>query len=74
MSFFSQHVVKMWSSDSHLFICSPPRPHSPQEEGQLIFHVDVAGRRDSQVSQPVAMATAGPDTGTFAPPTSSRLP
>lgn len=29
---------------------SPPRPHSPQDEGQIIFDVD--GRRDSQVRSP----------------------
>lgn len=29
------------------------------DDGQLIFHVDVAGRRDSQVSQSVATVTAG---------------
>ncbi|KAF3848829.1 hypothetical protein F7725_015326 [Dissostichus mawsoni] len=26
---------------------SPPRPHSPQDDGQIIFDVDVSGRRDS---------------------------
>lgn len=57
--------------------CSPPRPHSPQDDGQLIFHVDVAGRRDSQVSRSVAAATTGTelicaDVGTFA--TSSISP
>uniref|UniRef100_A0A674PGR0 BCL2 interacting protein 3 like b n=1 Tax=Takifugu rubripes TaxID=31033 RepID=A0A674PGR0_TAKRU len=36
------------SSRSNSSCDSPPRPHSPQDEGQLIFHVDVAGRRDSQ--------------------------
>ena len=46
---------------------SPPRPHSPQDDGQIIFDVDVTGRRDSQVRahvplrvlrQSVAMATS----------------
>ncbi|KAI9524952.1 hypothetical protein NQZ68_014488 [Dissostichus eleginoides] len=26
---------------------APPRPHSPQDDGQIIFDVDVSGRRDS---------------------------
>ncbi|XP_035040420.1 BCL2 interacting protein 3 like b isoform X1 [Hippoglossus stenolepis] len=51
------------SSRSNSSCDSPPRPHSPQDDGQIIFDVDVTGRRDSQVSasralhQSVAIAT-----------------
>ncbi|XP_029372400.1 BCL2 interacting protein 3 like b isoform X2 [Echeneis naucrates] len=37
------------SSRSNSSCDSPPRPHSPQDEGQIIFDVDVTSRRDSQV-------------------------
>uniref|UniRef100_A0A3P9QEQ4 BCL2 interacting protein 3 like b n=1 Tax=Poecilia reticulata TaxID=8081 RepID=A0A3P9QEQ4_POERE len=36
------------SSRSNSSCDSPPRPHSPQDEGQIIFDVDTTGRRDSQ--------------------------
>ncbi|XP_046907978.1 BCL2 interacting protein 3 like b isoform X2 [Hypomesus transpacificus] len=36
------------SSRSNSSCDSPPRPHSPQDEGQIIFDVDVTNRRDSQ--------------------------
>ncbi|XP_062268427.1 BCL2 interacting protein 3 like b isoform X1 [Platichthys flesus] len=51
------------SSRSNSSCDSPPRPHSPQDDGQIIFDVDVTSRRDSQVSasralhQSVAVAT-----------------
>ncbi|KAI4817057.1 hypothetical protein KUCAC02_009345 [Chaenocephalus aceratus] len=35
------------SSRSNSSCDSPPRPHSPQDDGQIIFDVDVSGRRDS---------------------------
>uniref|UniRef100_A0A8C9XWQ3 BCL2 interacting protein 3 like b n=1 Tax=Sander lucioperca TaxID=283035 RepID=A0A8C9XWQ3_SANLU len=35
------------SSRSNSSCDSPPRPHSPQADGQIIFDVDVSGRRDS---------------------------
>ncbi|XP_058472900.1 BCL2/adenovirus E1B 19 kDa protein-interacting protein 3-like isoform X1 [Solea solea] len=38
------------SSRSNSSCDSPPRPHSPQDEGQIIFDVDVSSRRDSQVN------------------------
>ncbi|XP_061655084.1 BCL2/adenovirus E1B 19 kDa protein-interacting protein 3-like isoform X1 [Phyllopteryx taeniolatus] len=37
------------SSRSNSSCDSPPRPHTPQDEGQIIFDVDVTSRRDSQV-------------------------
>ncbi|XP_020486225.1 BCL2 interacting protein 3 like b isoform X1 [Labrus bergylta] len=37
------------SSRSNSSCDSPPRPHSPQDDGQIIFDVDLSGRRDSQV-------------------------
>ncbi|XP_051906285.1 BCL2/adenovirus E1B 19 kDa protein-interacting protein 3-like isoform X1 [Hippocampus zosterae] len=37
------------SSRSNSSCDSPPRPQTPQDEGQIIFDVDVTGRRDSQV-------------------------
>uniref|UniRef100_A0A3P8TCT1 BCL2 interacting protein 3 like b n=1 Tax=Amphiprion percula TaxID=161767 RepID=A0A3P8TCT1_AMPPE len=36
------------SSRSNSSCDSPPRPHTPQDEGQIIFDVDVTSRRDSQ--------------------------
>ncbi|XP_034048089.1 BCL2/adenovirus E1B 19 kDa protein-interacting protein 3-like [Thalassophryne amazonica] len=36
------------SSRSNSSCDSPPRPHSPQDGGQIIFDVDVSSRRDSQ--------------------------
>uniref|UniRef100_G3Q2A3 BCL2 interacting protein 3 like b n=1 Tax=Gasterosteus aculeatus aculeatus TaxID=481459 RepID=G3Q2A3_GASAC len=35
------------SSRSNSSCDSPPRPHSPQDDGQIIFDVDLSGRRDS---------------------------
>ncbi|XP_034402608.1 BCL2 interacting protein 3 like b [Cyclopterus lumpus] len=35
------------SSRSNSSCDSPPRPPSPQDDGQIIFDVDVSGRRDS---------------------------
>lgn len=34
---------------SHSSDLSPPRPHSPQDEGKIMFDVDISSRRDSQV-------------------------
>ncbi|XP_068608790.1 BCL2/adenovirus E1B 19 kDa protein-interacting protein 3-like [Brachionichthys hirsutus] len=36
------------SSRSNSSCASPPRPHSPQDEGQITFDVDATSRRDSQ--------------------------
>ncbi|XP_057674844.1 BCL2/adenovirus E1B 19 kDa protein-interacting protein 3-like [Corythoichthys intestinalis] len=36
------------SSRSNSSCDSPPRPHTPQDEGQIIFDVDLSSRRDSQ--------------------------
>ncbi|KAM6986055.1 BCL2 interacting protein 3 like b [Aplochiton taeniatus] len=36
------------SSRSNSSCDSPPRPHSPHDDGQIIFDVDVSSRRDSQ--------------------------
>lgn len=36
------------SSRSNSSCGSPPRPHSPQDDGQIVFDVDVTSRRDSQ--------------------------
>ncbi|XP_030625178.1 BCL2 interacting protein 3 like b [Chanos chanos] len=36
------------SSRSNSSCDSPPRPHSPQDDGQIVFDVDVTSRRDSQ--------------------------
>ncbi|XP_037120886.1 BCL2/adenovirus E1B 19 kDa protein-interacting protein 3-like [Syngnathus acus] len=41
------------SSRSNSSCDSPPRPHTPQDEGQIIFDVDVSGRRDSQTEEDV---------------------
>ncbi|XP_015257265.1 BCL2 interacting protein 3 like b [Cyprinodon tularosa] len=41
------------SSRSNSSCDSPPRPHSPQEEGQIIFDVDMTSRRDSQSEEDV---------------------
>ncbi|XP_077353759.1 BCL2 interacting protein 3 like b isoform X2 [Festucalex cinctus] len=41
------------SSRSNSSCDSPPRPHTPQDEGQIIFDVDVTGRRDSQTEEDV---------------------
>ncbi|PWA26958.1 hypothetical protein CCH79_00000683 [Gambusia affinis] len=41
------------SSRSNSSCDSPPRPHSPQDEGQIIFDVDTTGRRDSQSEEDV---------------------
>ncbi|XP_037339812.1 BCL2 interacting protein 3 like b [Pungitius pungitius] len=35
------------SSRSNSSCDSPPRPHSPQDDGQIIFDVDLSGRKDS---------------------------
>uniref|UniRef100_A0A3P9ILD9 BCL2 interacting protein 3 like b n=2 Tax=Oryzias TaxID=8089 RepID=A0A3P9ILD9_ORYLA len=42
------------SSRSNSSCDSPPRPHSPQDEGQIIFDVDMAARRDSQSEEEVS--------------------
>ncbi|XP_077479347.1 BCL2/adenovirus E1B 19 kDa protein-interacting protein 3-like isoform X1 [Stigmatopora argus] len=36
------------SSRSNSTCDSPPRPHTPQDEGQIIFDVDLSNRTDSQ--------------------------
>ncbi|XP_035247272.1 BCL2/adenovirus E1B 19 kDa protein-interacting protein 3-like [Anguilla anguilla] len=36
------------SSRSNSSCDSPPRPHSPQDEGQITFDVEMSSRRDSQ--------------------------
>ncbi|XP_071765781.1 BCL2 interacting protein 3 like b isoform X1 [Centroberyx gerrardi] len=41
------------SSRSNSSCDSPPRPHSPQDDGQIIFDVDVSSRRDSQSEEDV---------------------
>lgn len=41
------------SSRSNSSCDSPPRPHTPQDEGQIIFDVDLTGRRDSQSEEDV---------------------
>uniref|UniRef100_A0A1A8NBJ6 BCL2/adenovirus E1B interacting protein 3-like b n=1 Tax=Nothobranchius pienaari TaxID=704102 RepID=A0A1A8NBJ6_9TELE len=41
------------SSRSNSSCDSPPRPHSPQDEGQIIFDVDMTGRRDSQSDEDI---------------------
>ncbi|XP_069561421.1 BCL2 interacting protein 3 like b isoform X1 [Brachyistius frenatus] len=41
------------SSRSNSSCDSPPRPHTPQDDGQIIFDVDVSGRRDSQSEEDV---------------------
>ncbi|XP_029939999.1 BCL2 interacting protein 3 like b [Salarias fasciatus] len=41
------------SSRSNSSCDSPPRPHTPQDEGQIIFDVDVTSRRDSQSEEDV---------------------
>ncbi|KAM4635486.1 BCL2 interacting protein 3 like b [Polymixia lowei] len=41
------------SSRSNSSCDSPPRPHSPQDDGQIIFDVDVTSRRDSQLEEDV---------------------
>lgn len=41
------------SSRSNSSCDSPPRPHSPQDEGQIIFDVDTTSRRDSQSEEDV---------------------
>ncbi|XP_070780848.1 BCL2 interacting protein 3 like b [Enoplosus armatus] len=41
------------SSRSNSSCDSPPRPHSPQDDGQIIFDVDVTSRRDSQSEEDV---------------------
>ncbi|XP_061655085.1 BCL2/adenovirus E1B 19 kDa protein-interacting protein 3-like isoform X2 [Phyllopteryx taeniolatus] len=41
------------SSRSNSSCDSPPRPHTPQDEGQIIFDVDVTSRRDSQIEEDV---------------------
>ncbi|XP_061555200.1 BCL2/adenovirus E1B 19 kDa protein-interacting protein 3-like isoform X2 [Phycodurus eques] len=41
------------SSRSNSSCDSPPRPHTPQDEGQIIFDVDVSSRRDSQIEEDV---------------------
>ncbi|XP_044029194.1 BCL2 interacting protein 3 like b [Siniperca chuatsi] len=41
------------SSRSNSSCDSPPRPHSPQDDGQIIFDVDMTGRRDSQSEEDV---------------------
>ncbi|XP_077441850.1 BCL2 interacting protein 3 like b isoform X2 [Vanacampus margaritifer] len=41
------------SSRSNSSCDSPPRPHTPQDEGQIIFDVDVTSRRDSQTEEDV---------------------
>lgn len=60
-------ITKALTSCFCLHHYSPPRPHSPQDEGQIIFDVDVTGRRDSQVRAcaPLhqSVATATPTTG-----------
>ncbi|XP_051906289.1 BCL2/adenovirus E1B 19 kDa protein-interacting protein 3-like isoform X4 [Hippocampus zosterae] len=42
------------SSRSNSSCDSPPRPQTPQDEGQIIFDVDVTGRRDSQTEEDVS--------------------
>uniref|UniRef100_A0A1A8GU48 BCL2/adenovirus E1B interacting protein 3-like b n=1 Tax=Nothobranchius korthausae TaxID=1143690 RepID=A0A1A8GU48_9TELE len=41
------------SSRSNSSCDSPPRPHSPQDAGQIIFDVDMTGRRDSQSEEDI---------------------
>lgn len=41
------------SSRSNSSCDSPPRPHSPQDDGQIIFDVDVTSRRDSQSEEDI---------------------
>ncbi|XP_076016076.1 BCL2 interacting protein 3 like b [Genypterus blacodes] len=41
------------SSRSNSSCDSPPRPHSPQDDGQITFDVDVTSRRDSQSEEDV---------------------
>nr|XP_020456700.1 BCL2/adenovirus E1B 19 kDa protein-interacting protein 3-like [Monopterus albus] len=41
------------SSRSNSSCNSPPRPHSPQDDGQIIFDVDATARRDSQSEEDV---------------------
>ncbi|CAN9504815.1 unnamed protein product [Ophioblennius macclurei] len=41
------------SSRSNSSCDSPPRPHTPQDEGQIIFDVDVSSRRDSQSEEDI---------------------
>ncbi|XP_015831316.3 BCL2 interacting protein 3 like b [Nothobranchius furzeri] len=41
------------SSRSNSSCDSPPRPHSPQDAGQIIFDVDMIGRRDSQSEEDI---------------------
>ncbi|XP_019749769.1 BCL2 interacting protein 3 like b isoform X3 [Hippocampus comes] len=41
------------SSRSNSSCDSPPRPQTPQDEGQIIFDVDVTSRRDSQTEEDV---------------------
>uniref|UniRef100_A0A1A8S6Z1 BCL2/adenovirus E1B interacting protein 3-like b n=1 Tax=Nothobranchius rachovii TaxID=451742 RepID=A0A1A8S6Z1_9TELE len=41
------------SSRSNSSCDSPPRPHSPQDAGQIIFDVDMTGRRDSQSDEDI---------------------
>ncbi|CAL8279593.1 unnamed protein product [Merluccius merluccius] len=41
------------SSRSNSSCDSPPRPHTPQDEGQIIFDVDVTSHRDSQSEEEV---------------------
>ncbi|XP_061836851.2 BCL2/adenovirus E1B 19 kDa protein-interacting protein 3-like [Nerophis lumbriciformis] len=41
------------SSRSNSSCDSPPRPHTPQDDGQIIFEADVTGRRDSQTEEDV---------------------
>ncbi|KAM3873876.1 BCL2 interacting protein 3 like b [Diretmus argenteus] len=41
------------SSRSNSSCDSPPRPHSPQDDGQIIFDVDLSSRRDSQSEEDV---------------------
>ncbi|XP_008322876.1 BCL2/adenovirus E1B 19 kDa protein-interacting protein 3-like isoform X2 [Cynoglossus semilaevis] len=41
------------SSRSNSSCDSPPRPHSPQDEGKIMFDVDISSRRDSQSEEDV---------------------
>ncbi|KAJ3605064.1 hypothetical protein NHX12_027114 [Muraenolepis orangiensis] len=49
------------SSRSNSSCDSPPRPHTPQDDGQIIFDVDVTRDRDSQDTDWVADWSSRPE-------------